>query len=370
MQVLTSMPAFAEDPVQLDLTHKVDVVGVGSADRGEQIYYLDNLDLTGTAELEPLIGWTGGTLHVHLLNNLGGQPNNRAATLQGVNNIEVESHRFRLFEAWFEQKLGEHTSVRAGLYDLNSEFYQNDASGLLIAPAFGVGSEIAATGPNGPSIFPSTALAVRIDQRVGETGFARAAVLNASAGTLGDPHGVNLTFDDGALLIGEVGVEKEGRGRIALGMWTYTLGQEDVRATDASGAPRSRSAHGAYLTVEAPLAEALSGFVRVGISDGHTTPFHGGWQAGVLLSPAVTGRPDSQFSLGVNQAYLAADWRKNLRDERVDPAHAESALEITYSDRLSSHVTIQPDLQLVLDADGDRGREPVVVAGLRAKIEI
>ena len=102
-----------------------------------------------------------------MLNNSGGAPNDVAGTLQGVDNIEVRTPRLRLFELWLEQSLGP-ASVRAGLYNLNSEFYADDAAGQLLAPAFGIGSELAATGPNGPSIFPSTALGVRLNVDLGK----------------------------------------------------------------------------------------------------------------------------------------------------------------------------------------------------------
>jgi porin len=311
--------AHAQDGVDLSAAYVMDVVAVGAEARPARIYWLDNLDLTADLELEKLAGWNGATAHVDVLVNMGGMPNDRAGTLQGVDNIEVASHRLRLFEAWIEQKLGERTTVRAGLYDLNSEFYSTDASGLLIAPAFGVGSEIAATGPNGPSIFPSTALAVRIDYKFGGDGFVRAAMLNATARTLGDPGGVNLTFDDGALLIAEGGVAGTG-GKLAVGAWGYTRRQDDVFALDAAGAPLQRHARGAYVVAEKPLNDPegrhpVAGFVRVGVSDGQTTPFKGGWQAGVLVTKLWQGRDDSQISFGVNQAWLSNGYRDVLRGE-------------------------------------------------------
>ena len=88
------------------------------------------------------MGWRGASAHIDVLNNSGGIPNDDIGTLQGVDNIEVLSQRLRLFEAWVEQAWGD-TSIRAGLYDLNSEFYSNDSAGLLMAPAFGIGSEVA-----------------------------------------------------------------------------------------------------------------------------------------------------------------------------------------------------------------------------------
>ncbi|MDP5281277.1 carbohydrate porin [Sphingomonas sp. DG1-23] len=363
--------AHAQDGVDLSAAYVMDVVAVGAEGRPARVYWLDNLDLTADLELQKLIGWTGATMHVDVLANIGGMPNDRAGTLQGVDNIEVASHRLRLFEAWIEQKIGERTTLRAGLYDLNSEFYSNDSAGLLLAPAFGVGSEIAATGPNGPSIFPSTALAVRVDHKLGKDGFVRASVLNATARTLGDPGGVNLTFDDGALLIAEGGVAGSG-GKLAIGAWGYTRRQDDVFALDSAGDPLQRRARGAYVVAERPFNDPegphpIAGFVRAGLSDGQTTAFKGGWQAGLLVSKLWKGRDDSQISLGVNQAWLSDGYRQMLRGEGTHTTSAESAIELTYSDKVGP-LTLQPDLQLVLDPGGDADAKPVLVAGLRASI--
>ncbi len=369
MGLIAPSHALADGPIELSLTETVDLTVVRLDGLKSETYILDNLDLVADADLGALIGWRGAKLHAHLLNNLGGMPNDRAATLQGVNNIEVPSQRLRLFEAWIEQTFGDRTSVRVGLYDLNSEFYANDAAGLLIAPAFGVGSEIAATGANGPSIFPSTALGVRIDQQVGAQGYARVAVLNATAGTLGDPQGVDLSFDNGALLIGEAGLATD-HAKLGLGGWGYTQRHDDVHATDGAGDPLRRNAWGVYAIAEATLRDAEQGpgvalFARAGVSDGRTTAFKGGWQAGVLISGVIPGRDDSQLSIGANQAFLSRGYRNLLADGGVASTAAETAFEITYSDQPAPWLTVQPDLQLVLDPGGEKGRGPALVAGVR-----
>lgn len=364
-----SVEAQESRPIQLSVTETIDVVSV-RADDGSDEFVLDNLDVIADFDLDGLVGWRGGQAHVHLLNNLGGMPNDRAATLQGINNIEVASQRLRLFEAWVEQKLGERTSVRVGLYDLNSEFYSNDAAGLLIAPAFGVGSEIAATGVNGPSIFPSTALAVRVNRQLDANGsYARFALLNAAAGTLGDPQGVNLGFESGVLAIGEVGLAND-RSKFGVGGWGYSKPHDHIEAMDATGAPLRRTAWGVYAIGEVQLrtregAAGVSAFARVGVSDGRTTPFRGGWQAGLLIARPIAGRADSQLSFGVNQAYLSHGYRRLLGADGIDSVAAETAFELTYSDSVTPWLSVQPDLQLVLNPAGERGRDPIVVAGLR-----
>lgn len=368
-------PATAEEAapaLTLQAVYTADATGVVQGVKPRAGRYLDNLDVTADLDLEKAVGWSGAMLHGHLLNNSGAAPNDIAGTLQGVDNIEVARPRLRLFELWLEQTLGK-ASVRAGLYDLNSEFYANDAAGLLINPAFGIGSELAATGPNGPSIFPSTALGARVNVDLGEGRYARAAVLNAMSGVLGDPSGIDTSFDDGVLAIGETGLE--GPSRVAVGVWRYSQAQDDIRSTDPTGAPIARHAQGAYVLGEQHLFgadDATNGtaFLRVGISDGATTPFKGGWQAGVLIARPFASRPDSQLSFGLQQGVLNSKFRDNLRDEGVRPGRAESGAEITYSDRLTRRITVQPDLQWVRHAGGDRDAKDRFIAALRISIDL
>ncbi|HEY8617491.1 carbohydrate porin [Phenylobacterium sp.] len=356
-------------------TYTADVTGVvdGGASRAGR--YLDNLDVVIDGDLEATFGWRGANLHLYLLNNSGGQPNDLAGTLQGVDNIEVSRQRARLYELWVEQRFaGDRASLLAGLYDLNSEFYATEASGLLIAPPFGIGSEIASTGPNGPSIFPSTALAARLKVSGANGAYLQTAVVNAKASTIGDPDGPDTNMDRGALTIGEAGV---GDGsRLAVGLWRYTEKQDDIRDLTPAGNPDRSTAQGAYVLTEQPLIDGgdqgrtVAGFLRAGVSDGDTTVFKGGWQAGLLVTRVFAGRPDSAFSVGLEQGLLSSKGRANLRDAGLDPAHAESSVEITYADKIHPRVTLQPDLQLIKNAGGDRDRDLVVVAALRLTIEL
>lgn len=211
----TGVAAADDDPIEFSVAYTADVMGAVEGGLTQRGRFLDNLDLVADIDLERVMGWRGASAHIDVLNNSGGIPNDDIGTLQGVDNIEVPSQRARLFEAWVEQAWGD-TSIRAGLYDLNSEFYSNDSAGLLMAPAFGIGSEVAATGPNGPSIFPSTALAVRVARSWDNHFFARAAVINANAGVIGDPGGVDYGFDQGALMVAEGGFD--GDHKLALGV--------------------------------------------------------------------------------------------------------------------------------------------------------
>lgn len=157
-----------------------------------------------------------------------------------------------------------HGSLRLGFSDLNAEFYSNEAAGLLLAPAFGIGSELAATGPNGPAIFPSTALTARLRLEPGRNSYVQGAVVNAEAGVLGDHGGIRPLFGKGALLIAEIGTT--GPVRLAAGLWRYTRRQENIRPRDTAGDPLRRRARGGYALAEVPLrtdeARPVTAFIR------------------------------------------------------------------------------------------------------------
>lgn len=365
---LLGAPAAAQEApappsaIQLDGRYVADTLYVAQRERGDRLYLLHDAEITADLDLEALAGARGTTAGLHLLATAGGAPNDAAGTLQGIDNIEVGTHRLKLYEAWVEQAFGGGaTSLRLGLTDLNADFYQNESAGLLIAPAFGIGAELASTGPNGPSIFPSTALTARLSTRLGAASYLRAAVVNARAGVLGDRGGIDLSMRDGTLVIGEAGVAADGK--LALGLWRYTRRQDDIHATAVDGSPARRVAAGGYLLVDQPVAVATSLFLRVGLSDGKTTPFRGGFQTGALVDGPFRARPDGQLSVGVQYGRLSRGYRRLLRDDGAASSPGEWGLELTYADRIAGPLTIQPDVQYVRRAVGD-GRDTWIF-GLR-----
>ncbi|WP_225205694.1 carbohydrate porin [Novosphingobium huizhouense] len=354
--------------VELAAALTVDVVAAvrGGADHRARV--LSNLDLTADLDLDALAGWSGARGFVYVLDNHGLRPNDAAGTLEGVNNIEVGRAATRLFEAWIEQDLGRGANLRVGLYDLNSEFYVTDSSGLLLGPPFGIGSEFASTGRNGPSIFPSSALAARLSLPLGKDGgFVRMAVLDARAQTFGDVGGVDLHFGDGLLFIGEAGKAK-GATRLAVGAWGYSRGAPNFYLAGADGEPVRKPSYGGYAMVEhdLPLGEArkLTAFVRAGVASPDSAPFRGALQAGVLLAPALKARPESLFSIGFHQAWTNRNFRAAARAEGVVPAN-EQGIEATYADSVLPWLSLQPDVQWVRHPGGDRQARSALILSLR-----
>lgn len=364
---MSSARARAQDdlaaPLSVEAVYKGDVVGVAAgATRG--VRYLDNIDLLASLDLNRAVGWRGGTAFASRLNNLGGRPNDIAGTLQGVDNIEVARPDLLLYQAWVQQSFaGDKLSVLLGKYDLNSEFYATDAPSHLIAPAFGIGSELAATGPNGPSIFPRTDLAIRL--RAGDARhYAQAVAIRAPRGTT----------DDGgrrsALFVAEAGWQ--GTLSVAVGGWAYSRRQPRIMPPGVTTGPGKAASHGVYASVETDLAGQAEqpgywrAFARAGWSDGRTTPFAGGFQLGVTGQGIVPARPDSQLSIAVASADLSTAYRR--ANSAGEPAliGSEGMVELTYSDRVLPFLTLQPDVQYVRRPGGLRDADDAVVLGLRA----
>ncbi len=364
--------AQAEEPVVLTVAYVGDTAATISGGSDSKARYLGNLDMVADADLDALIGLEDMRFHAHALHNHGARPNDSAGTLQGVDNIEVGRPDLRLFEAWVEKRFGAN-SLRLGLYDLNSEFYTTESAGLLIQPSFGIGSELAASGPNGPSIFPSTALGARLNLALGKGGYARIAAVNARASTLGDTGGVDFSFRDGVLVIGEAGKALMPGLTASAGSWIYSRARDDVYETDASGAPLRHTTWGGYAAMEITLSgnsgHGLQFFLRGGFSEGRTTPYAHGVQAGMLLSPALRERSESSLSIGVQRAVINGAYRNFMALQGDVPAGHESAIELTYADKLFPFLTVQPDLQAIF-RPGGRANSPVaLVATLRLSFE-
>ncbi len=358
-----------ESPFSLALNYKADWVGVLSGGKTRRGYVLDQLDLTLDADLDRWLGLNGMTFHLDIQNTSGGAPNDNAGTLQGIDNIETSLGHTRLYEAWLEKRFESGLSLQAGLLDLNAQFYVTASAGQFILPAMGIGSELAGTGSAGPSIFPSTALAVRLLYEPDSKHYVRLAVFNAKAGAWGDKGGIDTTFNEGVLMIGEAGIT-DGY-HLAAGLWRYSQEKENVRGPVF---PKHTS-QGAYLLFELPLNDpegprATTAFLKAGISDGETSPYRGGFQAGVAVEHVFAERPDSAFALGVNVAYLSSGKRALLRAGGTDAAASETQFEITYADTLMDHLGVQPYAQYVIAPGGDRAAKDIVVTGLRLNVSL
>ncbi|SLK04936.1 carbohydrate porin [Novosphingobium mathurense] len=348
-----------EAPLDIAAAYTADVWH-NSGGTGSGWRYLDNLDVTAELDLEAAAGWEGARVFGYVLYNNGRSLSELTGDAQVVSNIETGVRALRLYEAWIEQDIAPGASVKVGLYDLNSEFDALDAGALFIGSAHGIGTDISQSGESGPSIFPLTSLALRLQADLGEGLTVRFAALD---GVPGDPDhpkrtAIELGHGDGALLIGEANWSK-GPLRILAGAWGYT---SDFDRHDGTGSGKSR---GAYLRGEMILSEnadhKLSAFVRGGVASGAVNPF------GTFLSGGVTLDLPGDWQLGAALAHA----RTSTQYRAANPStRAETALELTVAKALTPWLSIQPDLQYVIDPGAVPGVDDALAAGLRITLSI
>lgn len=350
-------------PVLLQLTYTGEVIGNASGGLRRGTRYLDNLDLVFEADMEQLVGWNGAQVHVYGLYNNGKSISDLIGDTQAVSNIETGVSALRLYEAWIDQKIGDKMSVRAGLYDLNSEFDALDAAGLFVSSPNGIGTDFAQSGQNGPSIFPSTSLAARLQFEPATDWVVRAAILD---GVPGDPNrpkrtAIHLGDGDGALLVGEVQAPLGG-GKLLFGHWQYTA---EFERNDGAGSGRGNG--GTYVRAEAPLIAAsdgkVDGFLRLGTARGRYNMFDSFLGTGLKFTGWIPGRAEDEFGIALSAAFTSDSYRAATASGR-----SEVAVEATYRTQVAPWLALQPNVHYVRNPSADPAIADAFILGLRAEM--
>ncbi len=368
----------------------------GGVSRGSE--YLDNIDLILTLDAERAFGWDGTSFLLYVLGNQGGDPSDRIGDAQTASNIAAPD-TWKIYEAWSEMQIGARLTLLTGLYDLNSEFDVIEASRMFINSSHGIGADYAQSGRNGPSIFPTTSVALRARYHPTLGFYVQGAILDGVAGDPDDPGGTQIILgeEDGLLLAGEAAwlygaaadvppearrhrVRRIGRlkdwgyeGKIALGLWSYTERSMDL-LQGGGPAQRSRS-RGAYLLAERQVfrhrddpERGLDLFARFGIADSRVNRFGSYFGAGLVYTGPFPRRHADRIGLAVAAAINGGDFERAQSMAGMPVEDAEVVLELTYLAQILPWLAIQPDLQYVINPDTDPSRQDAFAAGLRVAI--
>ncbi len=279
----------------------------------------------------------------------------------------------KLYEAWIQQSLfNDQFSVLAGLHDLNSEFYVTEPAALFFNSSFGIGAELAQTGLNGPSIFPNTALALRLKAEPTKSVYLMAGAFNALAGNPDHPYGTHFRrrASDGDLLIVESGY-RPGQsdtgglaGKYAFGFWTYTT----TFPHQITG--NQETSHGGYAIAEQTLPHDIQLFARYGVASSGVNAITSNLSAGAVVTGLLPFREKDQFGIGYTRARLGDTFIEAQNSAGVSVPKAESVLEFSYRVEVLRGLALQPDLQWVINPGTDAALADAWVAAARLEISL
>lgn len=345
--------------------------------------YLDNFDLIVDLDAEKLLDWPGAVFYFYFLGNNGGNPSSRnIGDAQVASNIEANS-TWKIYELWLEQNLLDNRlSVKAGLYDLNSEFDTIETASLFLNSSHGIGFDFAQSGRNGPSIFPVTSAAVRIRVEPAPHVYLQGAVLDGVPGDPGNPGRTQIVWkrSEGVLIAVEFGLAycrekdaEEAYAKYAIGGWYYTAKFEDVLAADAAGDPVMRRGNsGFYALAEQTVfcepddrSQGLAVFARLGIADGKINQVFLYTGFGMAYTGLIPTRDQDQVGLAVAVIYNGDDFRRAMRNAGTPVDTSEVDIELTYLAQLTPWCSLQPDLQFIVNPGTDPNLKNSLVLGLR-----
>jgi porin len=363
--------------VILEVVLKADILSnlSGGIKRGTK--YMDNWDVKLLADADKLWGWNNTTAFLQLISNHGGKFNGtHVGSFMGVDNIEVNTNTTKWFHAWLERRFfDEKFSVLAGLYPVDSQFYVTDATGVFLHPTGGMAAEVAQTGVNGPSIFPTSSFGFRAMWQPTPKFYFQAALVDGVPGDPNDPYGTHIRFDrgDGTLAIMETGLRPaEEISKYAVGTWRYTPRFDDLVDTDALGNPLRRVNRGAYFLAEQTVfrekedpAQGPALFFRYGVANGDVNTLDYSYSLGLRYKGLLPGRDEDEFGIGMTRGHAGAKFRQAAATPLTS---GETALEITYRAKVARWLAIQPTLQRIASPGFNPALRDAWIAGARFEI--
>lgn len=240
--------------------------------------HFGRLDLSVDADLDKLVGWTGGRFYANAFVIYGqGLSRNYVMNLATISEIEALPGQ-RLYNAYFEQSFfGDRLNIRAGQQAADVEFFDSQTDDLFINGTFGwpaiKASNLPAGGPAPPIAVPG----IRIKAALTENITAFGAVFNGDPSGPGeadpqlrDHHGLAFRVNDPPWVIGQVrfnyDIDIGGRplaGNFTPGAWKHYGSFDSQRFTaeglsiadpGGSGVPaRLRGNYGIFAVIEQVL---------------------------------------------------------------------------------------------------------------------
>jgi porin len=259
-------------------TYIGDFIGNPTGGVAQGAIHLGRFDISVDADLEKLVGWTGGRIFANTYDIYG-----RGLTRNYVHNLATISEsealpEARLYNAYFEQSFYNNAlNIRIGQQAADVEFFDSQTDDLFINGTFGWPAIKAVNLPSGGPAPPIAVPGIRIKAALSDKITVFGAVFNGNSAAPGDGdpqlrdnHGLAFRVNDPPWFIGQVRFDydidifgKPRAGNLTPGGWYHTGQFDDQRFTaehlsiaDPSGsgiAAKLRGDFGVFATIEQTL---------------------------------------------------------------------------------------------------------------------
>jgi len=378
-------------------TYIADNIGNVSGGVGRGAIHFGRLDLSVDADLDKLVGWTGGRFYANAFVIYGrGLSRNYVMNLATISEIEALPDQ-RLYNAYFEQSFFDgRLNIRAGQQAADVEFFDSQTDDLFINGTFGwpaiKASNLPAGGPAPPIAVPGLRLKAALTDKITVFG----AVFNGDPSGPGDQdpqlrdhHGLAFRVNDPPWLIGQVrfdyAIDIGGRplaGNFTPGAWKhygsfdsqrFTAEGHSIADPDGSGIPaKLRGNYGIFAVIEQVLYRppevkenstsasipGVTAFGRIAYSPPDRNLIDLYLDGGVGFVGFVPGRPLDRF--GVAAAYMRiSNTARNLDIDTQaftgvkSPVRSnETLIEMIYEAHVKPGWLIAPYFQYVFRPSG------------------
>jgi porin len=281
--------------------------------------------------------------------------------LQGVSNIDADDGT-RLLEAWLDVPLTDRSSLLVGRYDLNGEFDTTESGALFLSSSQGIGPDISQTGAAGPSIFPRTALGMRLQHRHPGGGALRLAALDVEASS--DVEYGDEPFAGGPMFTLEYQWPLQS-ARVKSGAWRFGRSSPGLSADG-----QRHSQYGAYASVEREFAAGIVAFGRAGVANANVSRigFYAG--GGIVHTGGLLPQRDDLIGFAVGYARNGGAYERAMQAEGVVVTSGEQAYELTWRIPFGDRLVLQPDVQFVVDPDSRKDIDDALVVMLRVELTL
>ncbi len=403
--------------IEITFNYVNEVFAVLSGGLQRRSSYEGRLEFSLDANLEKLVGWTGGSGHVtvYQIHNSGHNAAENVGSIADPSNIDALPTT-RLFTVWLQQNaFDDRFSLRIGQLAADDEFIASATAGGLINGTFGWAGVLAANMINGGPAYPLATPGVRLAVKPTDQLTVQAAVFSgdpAGRDCNDDPqicnrHGTTFSFAGGALWMGEmqyaINQEKNSAGLPGVykfGGWYATTDFADqhfdldafggvVSLADPAvdGPLNHRGNWGLYGVADQMVwradKQSLNLFLRGGLSPSDRNLISYYVDGGAGLKGPLPGRDDDVLTFGVAYAKISRDAAALDRDALAlngppFPIRGEEVVfELSYQAQIAPWWIVQPDLQYIVHpggsvSDPDNPNAKVgnaFVAGIRSTVK-